>query len=31
MENFGDGKESWSALQNELNELVLLLGKLLNA
>ena len=30
MENFGDGKEYWSASQNELNELVLLLGKLLN-
>ena len=30
MEKFGGGKEYWSASQNELNELVLLLGKLLN-
>ena len=30
MEKFGDGKKYWGASQNELNELVLLLGKLLN-
>ena len=33
MENFRDGKEYWSASEhelNELNELALLLGKLLN-
>ena len=30
MENFGDGKEYWSASQNELNELVFPKAKLLN-
>ncbi len=30
MEKFGDGKKYLGASQNELNELVLLLGKLLN-